>query len=309
MGDLQNIFTWSYSAASDFETCPRKRYWSKYAAWGGWDAKAPQTARAAYRLKLMDSRHTLAGRAVEDAVRWVLNQARQGTCPTPEQAYETIAKPLLNKAWRDSKSGDWQRDPKKITCLHEHYYPQLHPDLDPKWPEQLRQQVIDCVANFIATVLPRLIEVPPQAEIAVGKMESFELEKLKIFAIPDFVYVQDGVWHIHDWKAGKPQVEHRKQLGIYALWANQLHEVAPENIRLYVEYLREGQVAMETATPELLEEAVDWIRQTSWDMADYLEDGDPHRNQARPRDEWDMTPNRKICSHCNFYERCQPEME
>ncbi len=309
MAELINTFSWSFSAASDFEVCRRKRYWSKYGAWGGWDRTAPETARAAYRLNKMDSRHTLQGRATEEAVRWVLREYQQGGTHTVEDAYETAARPLLNEGWKQSKSGAWRDDPKRHTCLHEHYYPDLHADLDPQWPEQLKDQVCLCIRNFMDTVLPRLANVRPEDEVRVERMESFELDGLTVYAIPDYVYRQNGDWHIHDWKAGRPRADHMKQLAIYGLWAHLKHGVAPENIRVYIEYLKEGQVAMEPVTPAMLDEARAFIVESSFDMADYLLDGDARKNKPLPKEEWDMTPDRRVCARCNFYELCKPEFE
>ena len=47
MAELINTFSWSISARADFEECPRRRYLAKYAMWGGWNADAPELARAA----------------------------------------------------------------------------------------------------------------------------------------------------------------------------------------------------------------------------------------------------------------------
>ncbi len=309
MAELINTFSWSFSAASDFEVCRRKRYWSKYAAWGGWDAKAPEIARTAYRLNKMDSRHTLQGRATEEAVRWVLGEKQAGRTRTVDEAYETAARPLLNGAWKQSKSGAWRADPKRNVCLHEHYYPELHPDLDPKWPEFLKEHVCLCVRNFMETVLPRLAEVRVEDEVTIEKMESFELDGLTVYAIPDYVYRQNGDWHIHDWKAGRPHPDHMKQLAIYGLWAQVKHGVPAEQIKVYIEYLKEGRVAMEPVTAAMLDEARALIVESSMDMADYLRDGDARKNKPLPREEWDMTPDRRICARCTFYELCKPEFE
>jgi len=309
MAELINTFSWSFSAACDFEVCRRKRYWSKYAAWGGWDANAPEIARKAYRLNKMDSRHTLQGRATEEAVRWILGEHQAGRSRTTEEAYETAARPLLNAAWKQSKSGAWRTDPKRNVCFHEHYYPALHKDLDPTWPELLKVHVCRCVGNFIETVLPRLASVRPEQEVPIGAPESFEWEGLTVYAVPDYVYRLDDEWHIHDWKAGKPRADHHKQLAVYGLWAHEKHGAAPDRIRIYIEYLYEGHVAMEPVTMEMLDEARALIRESATDMADYLHDGDARKNKPLPREEWDMTPDRGICARCNFYELCKPEFE
>lgn len=307
MAELVNTFSWSFSAASAFDACRRKRYWSKYAAWGGWNAQASSTARTAYRLNKMDSRHTLQGRATEETVRWVLAEHQAGRARTVDEAYEAVGRPFLNEAWKQSKSGAWRSDPKRKVCLHEHYYPALHRDLDPDWPKVVRERVCQCVAHFIATVLPRLSEVEPEQEIPIGAPESFELEGVTLYAIPDYVYRTGAVWHIHDWKSGRPSEAHRMQLAIYALWAHMKHGVAPENIRVYLEYLNEGYVAEEPVTPELIHEARAFISESVADMTDYLENADRTRNKPLPREEWDMTSERAVCAHCNFHELCEPE--
>lgn len=309
MAELVNTFSWSFSAASDFEGCRRKRYWSKYAAWGGWDAHAPTTARTAYRLNKMESRHTLQGRGTEEAVCWMLRAYQAGRAPTADEAYDAAARPLLNAAWKQSKSGAWRADPKRNVCLHEHYYPELHPDLDPQWTQTLKEHVQTCVRKFVETVWPRLADVTPDDEVSVDRLESFELDGLKVYAIPDYVVRQDAVWHIHDWKAGRPRPEHSKQLAVYGLWAHEKHGVAPDQIRVYIEYLKEGRVAMEQVTSEMLDEIRAFIAESSMDMADYLEEGDARRNKPRPREEWDMTADRATCARCNFYELCKPEFE
>jgi hypothetical protein len=308
MADAKPSFSWSFSAAQTFQACPRKRYWGNYAAWGGWKSDAPPVARTAYRLKCMDSRHTLAGRVTEDTVRWMLDEARAGRTPTADAAYETVARPKLNEAWKQSRSDAWRKDPKRHICLHEQYYPDLHADLDPQWPEQIRANILLCLTHFLDTALPRLQDITPAEEVPIDRGESFTWNGLTIYAIPDYVYQRDGTWHIHDWKAGKPHAEHRFQLGVYALWAHVKHQIPLDQIQLYIEYLRENRVAAEPATAALIEEVQAWITETATDMTNYLHDGDPARNQPCDQIEWDMTPERSLCARCNFYELCKPEL-
>jgi len=85
------------------------------------------------------------------------------------------------------------------------------------------------------------------------------------------------------------------------------HGVPAEQLKVYIEYLKEGRVAMEPVTAEMLDEARALIVESSTDMADYLHDGDAQRNKPLPREEWDMTPDRRICARCNFHELCKQE--
>lgn len=313
MANLRNELSWSFSAAGDFEICRRKRYWSKYIAWGGWNQDANPIRQAAYRLNKMDSRFTLQGKVVEKALLWMLQEQQAGRPVTADAAYEQVARPELNAAWKQSKSGAWRDDPKRNCCLHEHYYPAHHEVAEADWTATLREQVQHGLRQAETTVLPRLAHVQAADVVALDapettkKMEGFDWEGVMIYAVPDYVYRQGDTWHIHDWKTGKPKPEHLGQVALYGLWAHRKHAVPPENITVYLEYLQEGRVAAEPITADLLASVEDSIKSSIYDMLDYLEDGDPKRNEPRPKEEWDMTPDRTICKRCNFYELCAPE--
>ncbi len=308
-GALTNRFSWSYSAATAFETCPRKRYWSKYAAWGGWSPEAPKEARDAYRLGKMDSRFTLMGQVVEATIQWLLKEVQAGRQPSAETAYETVARPQLNEAWKASKSGRWREDPKRCICLHEHYYPALHAQLATDWPQQLKAAVMQCIEHFIADIMPRLKDVQPSDEVAVDPLQAVEWEGLRVYAVPDYVFQREDEFCIIDWKAGQPNPSHAKQLAIYAWWARQVHGIAPERMRLNIAYLQTGQVVEEAGSEALIASAEDWIRTSAMDMAAYLKNGDLEANQPCAKEEWDMTPERSVCQRCNFYALCEPEFE
>ena len=126
--ELKNRFSWSFSSASDFEECRRKRYWSKYAMWGGWSPDASEVQRTAYRLNKMSNRFGLQGDAVERAVLWVLRQKQEGKDATMTEAYAKRARPFLLGSWEESQQGLWRKDPKRYCCLHEHYYGKLTED-------------------------------------------------------------------------------------------------------------------------------------------------------------------------------------
>jgi hypothetical protein len=307
MPDLINTFTWSYTAAHDFELCPRKRYWSKYAAWGGWEKQAPAISRSAYRLSKMESRHTLQGHAAEKCVRWLLAEAQAGRTHTPEETYDTIAKPYLNTAWKDSKSGAWRENPKRHTCLFEHYYPELNKELDPRWPEHIRETVLKCCANFTDKMLPDLAAVSPQDEIKLSAPESFDLDGLTVYVAPDYVYRLGESLYIVDWKTGRPRPEHAKQLALYALWAEHKHRQPPDRVVTVLAYLDQGVTVAEPATAAMLEDIRAWIVDSSFNMVEYLHNGDARANKPVPREEWDMTTDRRICEQCAFYELCRPE--
>lgn len=311
MAELQNIFFWSFSAAMDFEECRRKRYWRKYGSWNGWRSDAPDLARRAWRLGKMDNRYTLQGRAVETAVLWLIEEHRAGRSSTADAAYEASARPFLNQAWQQSRKGDWKTDPLRHCCLHEHYYPAFHQDSSKEWVEQVRTHILQCLGHFIDDVLPRIGHVRAEDELRIEdpRKESFPLEDITIYAVPDFAYREGDLLHIHDWKSGAPRPEHRLQIGVYAWWAHVKHGIDPEQIRVFIEYLQAGQVVMEPMTAEWMQEILSDIGESVADMTDYLREGDRAKNLPLPQEEWDLTTNRSVCQRCCYYELCRPELE
>ncbi len=314
MAPLANSFSWSHSAAEDFDACRRKRYWSKYGAWGGWDKQATPTQRKAYQLGKMNNIFSLQGLGAERAVLWALRQLQSGKIVTADDAYEQAARPYLNQAWSESKRRDWQANPKQYCCLREHYYGEWDKAAETEKTAALTAAVKKCLGHFVERVWPRLREVRPEHEVPIaipggGDPESFTLDNIKIYAIPDYVYRRDAQIHIHDWKAGQVKPEHENQLALYGLWAHEKQHVAPDDIFIYIEYLQPGQVAVGQMNAARLEQMRDHVRASVLDMAEYLVDGDTRRNAPRPREEWELACDRTLCQHCNFLELCRPELE
>lgn len=328
MAELKNTFSWSYSAADDFQKCPRKRYWSKYGMWGGWDRNASAESKAAYRLNKMDNFYSVMGQAAEDSVMWAFEQMQGGKTVTVDEVYDAVAKPMLNRCWSDSLKEKWRDAPKQFCCLREHYFKKKYGGADPgglvprvldddevkRWTVKISDQVKTCIRNFIDKVYPRISHVQSSdivsvARVRAGDPESFEYEGVKIYAIPDFAYVRDGVMFIHDWKSGKPRESHMRQVTIYGLWAVVKHGFKPENVRLFLEYLAHGEFAERRMTDEDVEAIRGEIENSVADMSMYLKDNDRLRNSPVPRDEWDLTDDISTCRECNFFELCEKELK
>lgn len=315
MAELKNTFSWSFSAAEDFDECRRKRYWAKYAMWNGWKDDASELQRTAYRLSKMENTYSILGRAVEESAVWVIRQHQAGAPYSVDAAYEAAAKPFLNRAWKDSRTGLWKQNPRRHFCLREHYYG--------SWDEERQKQHVAamiaharrCIGVFIESVLPRLAHVRREQEVPVavigsgGDPESFAWNGVKIYAIPDYVYRDGPRFCIHDWKSGKPRERHRDQLNLYGLWAAEKHRAAPDAIAVSIEYLQDGTADARTLTPADLDAVKALIEGSVMEMAEYLVDGDIARNEPLPREDWDLSPDRRPCSLCNFYELCRPELD
>jgi len=313
MAELKNRFTWSYSAADEFESCRRKRYWSKYAGWGGWEATAPEVARKAYQLSKMMNIYTLTGVAAEKAVMWSLRRLQAGQEVTAREAYEAAARPYLNEVWRSSRQKLWKQDPKRYACLREHYYGQWDAETERRWVEKVKSVVNDCVTHFVELVWPRLREVRHEQELVTTatsgtRPEPIEVDSVPVYAVPDYAYQAGEDLHIHDWKSGQPRESHRQQLSLYGLWAHRRFGTAPEKIVVFVEYLQPGEVVARRIGKEDLQEITAFIRSSVADMAEYLVDGDIQRNEPLPLEEWEAAADTGLCRHCNFYELCEPYM-
>jgi len=310
---LQNTFSWSFSAAADFDICRRRRYWSKYGMWGGWEKTASADQKKAYQLNKMNNRWGLMGQAAENAVMRVLRQHQAGAPISAEEAFETAARPFLRQKWTESRRGEWKTDPKGKCCLREHYYGTMGDEKEVA--EQMTAQIKECIVHFVEKVLPRIQMVAREQELPVrtpdqgGDPEHITWSGVKLYVIPDYAYRIGGQFHIHDWKAGKVKEAHREQLGLYALWAREKFGARPEDIFLYVEYLHSGQVApfqIAEADYELLKARIEG---SVAEMTEYLVDFDRSKNIPLPKEEWELAGDPDACRQCNFFELCREEIE
>ncbi|MFA7257076.1 MAG: PD-(D/E)XK nuclease family protein [Kiritimatiellales bacterium] len=312
MAKLENTFSWSFSAAADFDECRRRRYWSKYGMWGGWEKNAAPETQKAYQLNKMDNRWGLMGVATENTIMRVLRQHQAGNPIDAETAFETVARPFLRQKWTESRRGEWKNNPKQFCCLREHYYGTMGDEK--AVAEQISGQIKNCIVNFIEKVLPRIGNITREQELPVktpdmgGDPENITWNGIKMYVIPDYAYRIGGQFHIHDWKAGKIKESHREQLGLYALWAREKFRAKPEDTFLYVEYLNEGQVAPFQLTAEDFQTLEKTVEESVAEMTEYLVDFDRKCNEPLPKEEWELAADINSCKQCNFYELCKEEL-
>ena len=121
MAEFKNEFSWSFSKAKDFSACPRRYYWERYGSWGGWENMAPQKVKDAYRLKHMKNRYALVGIAVDLAVKEAVAKIQAGEEVTFEEAYKT-ARDYLVKVWYEHQKKDYEKNPKRSTCIRDLYF-------------------------------------------------------------------------------------------------------------------------------------------------------------------------------------------
>jgi hypothetical protein len=300
MAELKNTFSWSFSQAKDFAECKRRHYLNRYGFWGGWDALASREARQAYRLKQMRNQWALIGDAVDSAILETLNRAVVGAPADETRALERAAR-SLRSAWKQHQSGKWQHDPKHHVCIRELYYNEIssEPNVERDiWAERVKARTEICIRNFFAHVFPRL------NNLGVKDPEHFHLGRVKVYAIPDYVWRKGAAFMIHDWKTGMRRGEHERQLGIYGLWAQTKHNVMPNEITLQVEYLESGETQPIVYDVPTAAAVCEFIMSSVNEMRRYLVGGDLEKNEALPHDEFPKTEDLTRCRLCNYREAC-----
>jgi hypothetical protein len=77
---------------------------------------------------------------------------------------------------------------------------------------------------------------------------------------------------------------------------------------VYLEYLGEGNVALNQLDANQCAEVREFIGQSVGEMTEYLVDMDRARNEPLPVEEWELASDLRTCRHCNFVELCRDEL-
>ena len=306
MGQLKNQFSWSRSRARSLESCARQYWIHYYGSWGGWERNAPTDARQAYLLKQVVSRQMWVGSEVHDRVRKCLKILKAGQTPTLDEQMDSLVE-HMRRQFRESRTGDWVHNPKRILRLFEHEYALTI--ADEKWVE-IRERAKNCLRGFFESPYFELAKsLPPERWLAVEDLDQFDFEGTPVWVALDFAFRrEDGGCTIVDWKTGEhdePE-DHLLQMHTYALHAQQKWGIPFERQRLVAFSLARhhgDELAVDEAALERSREA---IRASIAGMRERLVDADAARNVAE-RDAFPMTDDRRTCRWCNFRRLCWPD--
>jgi hypothetical protein len=303
MAELANVFSWSRSRAGMFEECRRRYYYHYYGSWGGWDPAAPPDVRRLYVLKQLTGRQGWAGRTVHAAVELVLRALHAGQELSEARLIEDTVRRMRDE-WRFSRRGGYRERPKEAVALFEHEY--AVEVSDQAW-QVLRDHVCRCLRNFHR--LPLLAEIrrtPPERWILIEDVRAFEFERTPVYAAPDFGYwTRDDRLALVDWKTGSPDPDETAvQLGGYALYAQDILDVAPDRVDLLEVNLRAGEVSVHPWDAARLEEIRARLRLSIRGMKAWLRDAE--QNVAALED-FERTEDLRLCRWCNFKAVCRPE--
>jgi hypothetical protein len=303
MADLTNEFSWSRSRDATFRECRRRYFYQYYGAWGGWESDAPADVRRLYILKQLASRQMWAGRIVHEAIEMALHVFREGR-EIPVEPFIADVIERMRGEWRQSKAGRYREAPKSPALFEHEYAVALKPEV---W-QALSRNVAVCLRNFFRLPLLATIRKSEPAHWSIEHWsKTFEFEGTPVWMAPDFgFWTDEGRLALVDWKTGASDPDSTAfQLGCYALYADEVLNVAPEKVDLYEANLREPLVTPLAWTDERLEAVKERLRLSVRSMKAYL--ADPAANCAAIED-FERAEDLRLCRWCNFRAVCRPEM-
>jgi hypothetical protein len=303
-----NDFSWSKSRHEKLQECLRSYYFYYYRSWGGWEAAAPKEVRELYVLKKLGNRYAWAGSVVHDAIKAALLDWRAGLTVDPEKV-EARAHKLMRDDFRySSGKGYWtQKYRKTFSGLVEHEYEE--PVTDEAW-KQNWETVRSALSWFFSSRWPALARglKPAQwLEVDAGaEYSTFTLDGVKVFAIPDFAYLEeDGSPVVVDWKTGKARDGYDEQVLGYSLYVTQRYRLPLEKVRASLVYLNDGVEHQVHVDRDAVEGFKVRFGESVARMRSLL--ADPASNTPKDESAFPRTEDPAVCARCAFRRPCGRE--
>jgi len=310
MADIKNELGWSRTRMGQFQSCKRSYYYQYYAKWGGWDSRADELSKTAYRLSKMTNLPMLVGSAVHTVIEHILLDLKNiGRIDMPDPAY-FARKNLLTPAYKDALAERWRRSPKHHPPLAELYY---GPDPDPETLKDSGRKTSNCIENFLQSRIFHSLQDDDCNNWLAIEPSFEEAKRLKVdgkvvWACPDFARrVEGDICEVWDWKTGKPRPEDELQLLSYGLFAHEVWGFSPDQIKLCALYLGKepgpNSVVSYPCSRERLDSLLTQVRSDFAEMDTLLTDPDqniPHD----PDSHFPMIPEGPTCGYCFFRQLC-----
>ena len=178
-----------------------------------------------------------AGRIVHDAIEMALSVYRAGS-EIPVEPFVRDAVQRMRAEWRSSQAGRYRESAEDDRALRARVRGRRE---GRGLAERSPASVQTCLRNFFR--LPLLADVrktSPEHWSIEHWSKTFEFEGTHVWSAPDFGYwTPEGRLALVDWKTGGGGDGASFQLGCYALYANEVLGVPPQNVDLYEVNLRE----------------------------------------------------------------------
>ncbi len=305
---FSNDFSWSKSRHEKLQECQRAYYYYYYRSWGGWESGAPKEVRELYVLKKLGNRYAWAGSVVHDAVKDALLDWRAGRSVDPAKV-EARALGLMREDFRYSRSkGYWtQKYRKTFSGLVEHEYDEPVPDEAWKQNAETVRSALGWFFNSRWPELARGLKPAQWLEVDAGAdFSTFTLDGVKVFAIPDFAYLEaDGTPVVVDWKTGKARDGYDEQVLGYALYVSQRYQQPLEKVRASLVYLNDGVEHAVQVDRDAMEGFKARFAQSVARMRELL--ADPATNTPKDASAFPLTDELSSCARCAFRRPCGRE--
>ncbi len=305
---LTNDFSWSKSRHEKFQDCRRAYYLHYYGSWGGWEDAAHPELRQLWVLKKLANRFNWAGNVVHAVIKDALLEVRAGRRPDAARAI-TRARFIMREDYKHSRARAYWQERRRLEFmgLMEHEYGEPLPDSE--W-KRIWDSVEAALSWFFQSPWlerARALQAQQWLEVDEGADHSwFEMEGVKMFAIPDFAFLDDaGNITVVDWKTGVPHTGYEDQVVGYALYLAHRHRVEPHQIRCRLVFLNAGQeveVPVDAQTVQhfsvKFQESVQRMRELLVNAA---------ANTPLDAAQFPMTEELKQCARCAFRRACGRE--
>lgn len=303
---ITNDFSWSKSRHEKFSECLKAYYYQYYQSWGGWASDAPSNVRELYTLKRLGNRFTWAGSVVHEAIRDSLTAIRWGRAVDAQATLEKWHKTMRQDFTFSKSRGYWHgKTRKEFSGLVEHEYEE--PVTAEEWKAIWDNTHQALTWFFESRWLSVARSLKPNQWLEVDFMDFeksiFFLEGVKVFAVPDFAFLDDaGRVVIVDWKTGKAREGYDDQILGYALYLSHRYQLPLSGMQAQLVYLNEGaekSVAVET-------EALDGFMRKFIDSTTQMKSLLADASKNVPMDEtwFKRTEDVSACARCPFRRPC-----
>jgi hypothetical protein len=236
---FQCELSWSASRAKEWERCRRENWYARYGSWGWWTEQPRGEKYEIMVHKCLTSLPAFTGNCMHQAIECWFQLKRDGTTMSAKELYDHAVE-IFREGWRESAGEGWKARPNKSTHLLEHH---CDTPIPKERTEASRSLLERCSKYFVESPdLAPVREAHPDHWQSLETMDTYLYLGTKIYAIPDFAYVDGDTVHIWDWKTGKPRDADLFQLHTYALYACEKWSTDPEQIVLNAAYIDEGHV-------------------------------------------------------------------
>jgi CRISPR/Cas system-associated exonuclease Cas4 (RecB family) len=303
--ELVNGFSWSKSRHEKLSECLRGYYFHYYGSWGGWAEDGPEEARRLYVLKKLGNRFTWAGSVAHDAIKSILLGIRRGAEVDSAALVEKVHR-AMQADWKHSASkAYWRTRRRDFGGLVEHEYDEAVPKEEWEANWQIVRSAIEWFLSSRWVPLARSLKANQWLEVDDKSFEdtAFVLDGVKVFAIPDFAYVDgDGNPVVVDWKTGQAREGYDEQVIGYALYLSQRYQLRLDRMQAALVYLNDGVERLVRIDEDSVCGFKAHFARSVSRMKELLED--PERNVPRNVAAFPLTDDLETCARCAFRRAC-----